>query len=168
MAELEQRKARYDTINSDLRSGQLDDFIYNRIMEQLLEYGSGELEQMSDNRYRFALVDGQLMILDGWNGGEPRNIATLSGGETFLVSLALALALNDYLSRHAQLGSLFIDEGFGTLDPETLEKTAQAIEKLQASGKFIGLITHIPELADRFETRLQVRKSAQGSQLSLL
>ncbi|MBT9547114.1 MAG: SMC family ATPase [Candidatus Sericytochromatia bacterium] len=168
-----QEKQIYDTISIDLGTRNIEDFIYNRIMERLLESGSEELGRMSGGRYQFALdQDGDnnenLVVLDNWNSNEPRNLKTLSGGETFLVSLSLALALNEYLSSHAHLGSLFIDEGFGTLDPETLNQVAEAIESLKETGKFIGLITHVPELAERFENRLDIAKSISGSTVNQL
>lgn len=171
LEQVQRQQQLYETIVSDLGTRNLDEFIYKRIMDKLLQEGSAELLRMSDGRYCFALAplaagkEEELVILDAWNAQEPRSLKTLSGGETFLASLALALALNSYLSGQVHLGSMFIDEGFGTLDPETLNFAAEAIEALQASGKFIGLITHIPELAERFEHRLEIQKSVNGSRV---
>jgi exonuclease SbcC len=87
---------------------------------------------------------------------------TLSGGESFLVSLALALGLSDLAGRKAQINSLFIDEGFGTLDADTLDIAITALENLQAGGKFIGIISHVEALKERIGTQIQVQKQAGG------
>ncbi len=156
----------YERITHDLGSRQLPDFLAKRILERVISGGSQELLVLSSERYCFELDENEeLVILDAWNAGEPRSVKTLSGGESFLASLALALALNAYLSGGIQLDSLFIDEGFGTLDSESLEKAASVVETLQLSGKCVGVITHIPELAERFETRFQVIKSENGAKL---
>ncbi|MGV3526186.1 MAG: AAA family ATPase [Candidatus Sericytochromatia bacterium] len=158
----------YERIYDDLGARRLPDFLAKRILERVMATGSEELEALSSGRYRFHLdANEDLVVLDAWNALEPRAVKTLSGGESFLASLALALALNQYLSSGLSLDSLFIDEGFGTLDGETLELAAEVIEKLQANGKCIGVITHIPELAERFEVRLRVTKSETGALLQM-
>ncbi len=156
----------YERIYHDLSSRHLPDFLAKRILERVMAEGSQELEQLSNGRYCFELDDNEeLVVLDAWNAQEPRSVKTLSGGESFLASLALALALNQYLSQGIQLDSLFIDEGFGTLDAESLEMAASVVEKLQLSGKCVGIITHIPELAERFEARIEVIKSDTGAKI---
>lgn len=163
---LKQQLDVYERIHQDLGSKNLPDFLAKRIMERVIASGSDELNSLSNERYRFDLDESEeLVILDAWNANEPRSVKTLSGGESFLASLALALALNTYLSAGIQLDSLFIDEGFGSLDPETLEMATEVLEKLQVGGKCIGVITHIAELAERFETRIQVVKSENGSRV---
>src|SRR5690606_39521052 len=82
----------------------------------------------------------ELDVLDTWQGDVARDTRTLSGGESFLVSLALALALSDLVSQRTRIDSLFLDEGFGTLDGETLETALDALDHLNASGKMIGKI----------------------------
>jgi exonuclease SbcC len=89
-------------------------------------------------------------------GDEVRGVASLSGGESFLVSMALALGLSSLSSRTAAVGSLFVDEGFGSLDPDTLEVALAALDSLQASGRKVGLISHVPGLAERIGARVQV------------
>ncbi len=156
----------YARIHHDLGSKRLPDFLAKRILERVMAEGSEELSTLSNQRYCFEMDDKEeLVILDAWNAMEPRSVKTLSGGESFLASLALALALNKYLSNGIQLDSLFIDEGFGTLDGESLELATSVIEKLQLSGKCVGVITHIPELAERFEARIEVIKSETGAKL---
>ena len=87
---------------------------------------------------------------------------TLSGGESFLVSLALALGLSDLAGRNTLIRSLFIDEGFGTLDESTLDMAITTLENLQASGKTIGIISHVPALKERIATQIRVNKQGNG------
>ena len=87
---------------------------------------------------------------------------TLSGGESFLVSLALALGLSDLAGRNTLIRSLFIDEGFGTLDEATLDMAITTLENLQASGKTIGIISHVPALKERITTQVRVNKQGNG------
>ena len=96
-------------------------------------------------------------------GSERRSVNTLSGGEQFIVSLSLALALSDLASRHIEINTLFIDEGFGTLDEELLDQIIDTLEKLQSeSQKTIGIISHVPALKERITTQIQVVKNGQG------
>ncbi len=151
-------------IEKDLKSNNLQNFVVGRILEQIIGRGSEWLLEITDERYKFSLDDNSdLTIIDNWNAGEPRNIKTLSGGETFVTSLSLALALTDYLSQKAHLESLFIDEGFGSLDSEMLNIVADVIESLRHTGKVIGIITHIPELANRLPNHIHVDKKQNGS-----
>jgi exonuclease SbcC len=100
-----------------------------------------------------------LEIVDTWHGDQARDTRTLSGGESFLVSLALALGLSDLVSHKTSIDSLFLDEGFGTLDGETLEVALNALDSLNASGKMIGVISHIEAMKERIPVQIQVRKS---------
>jgi exonuclease SbcC len=99
-----------------------------------------------------------LTVLDTWQGDVERDTKTLSGGESFLVSLALALALSDLVSHKTSIDSLFLDEGFGTLDAETLDIALDALDNLNASGKMIGVISHIETMKERIPTQLRVIK----------
>jgi DNA repair protein SbcC/Rad50 len=100
----------------------------------------------------------ELEVLDTWQGDIARDTRTLSGGESFLVSLALALALSDLVSHKTSIDSLFLDEGFGTLDGETLEIALDALDALNASGKMIGVISHVEALKERIPVQIKVRK----------
>ena len=111
---------------------------------QLARRGSGELE---------------LEVIDTWQADVARDTKTLSGGESFLVSLALALALSDLVSHKTSIDSLFLDEGFGTLDGETLEIALDALDSLNASGKMIGVISHVEAMKERIPVQLKVHKS---------
>jgi exonuclease SbcC len=99
--------------------------------------------------------------------GQQRPAKTLSGGESFLASLALALGLADVVAAGAVLDTLFIDEGFGTLDAETLELVMTTLDELRAGGRVVGLVSHVEELRQRIPTRLLVRKAREGSSLEL-
>ena len=100
----------------------------------------------------------ELQVLDTWQGDSIRDTKTLSGGESFLVSLALALALSDLVSQKTSIDSLFLDEGFGTLDSETLDTALDALDSLNASGKMIGVISHIEAMKERIPVQVQVKK----------
>lgn len=100
----------------------------------------------------------ELQVLDTWQGDTVRDTKTLSGGESFLVSLALALALSDLVSHKTSIDSLFLDEGFGTLDSETLDTALNALDGLNASGKTIGVISHIEAMKERIPVQVRVKK----------
>lgn len=100
----------------------------------------------------------ELQVMDTWQADTLRDTTTLSGGESFLVSLALALALSELVSHKTSIDSLFLDEGFGTLDNETLEVALDALDNLNASGKMIGVISHIEAMKERIPIQIAVEK----------
>lgn len=100
----------------------------------------------------------ELQVVDTWQADNIRDTRTLSGGESFLVSLALALALSDLVSHKTSIDSLFLDEGFGTLDAETLDIALDALDNLNASGKTIGVISHIDAMKERIPVQIRVKK----------
>ncbi|OHY68793.1 exonuclease subunit SbcC [Pluralibacter gergoviae] len=100
----------------------------------------------------------ELEVVDTWQADAVRDTRTLSGGESFLVSLALALALSDLVSHRTHIDSLFLDEGFGTLDSETLDTALDALDALNASGKIIGVISHVEAMKERIPVQIRVRK----------
>ncbi|WP_205499739.1 AAA family ATPase [Rufibacter psychrotolerans] len=133
-------------------------------LARLVELGNRHLHRLND-RYRILKSQENeldLQILDTYQGDAVRSVNSLSGGESFLVSLALALGLSDLASHKAQIHSLFIDEGFGTLDADTLDIAMDALESLQASGKMIGIISHVEALKERISTQIVVEKLAGG------
>ncbi|MEQ4922709.1 AAA family ATPase [Proteus hauseri] len=101
----------------------------------------------------------ELQIADTWQADALRDTRTLSGGESFLVSLSLALALSDLVSNKTQIESLFLDEGFGTLDPDTLDIALDALDSLNASGKTIGVISHVEAMKERIPVQIKVKKA---------
>ncbi|MCB9655351.1 MAG: AAA family ATPase [Deltaproteobacteria bacterium] len=117
-------------------------------------------------RYRLSRVPGfdmELQITDLDLGEEARSISTLSGGESFLISLALALGLSSLSSQQVEVDSLFIDEGFGSLDEEALETALSVLDQLQAEGRTIGIISHVPEVAERVGYQVRIAPTSPGS-----
>jgi len=109
------------------------------------------------------MEDEDLRVEDGYMGNEVRTVRSLSGGETFVLSLALALGLSDLASRNIRIDSLFVDEGFGSLDPETLEEALTTLEQLQAeSNKTVGIISHVESFKERVYTQIRLAKSNSG------
>lgn len=128
-----------------------------------LVYLANEQLNKLDGRYQLQCQQGEtlsLEVLDTWQGDSVRNTKTLSGGESFLVSLALALALSDLVSSKTSIDSLFLDEGFGTLDNDTLEIALNALDSLNASGKMIGIISHVEALKERIAVQVKVNKQS--------
>ena len=157
-----------------LRADAFPSFIREEALRTLARDGSRRLLEISQGRYDFVVEGQDFSIEDRWNGGEKRSVKTLSGGETFLASLALALALAEQLPGLAgeegggTLESLFIDEGFSHLDNETLNDVASALEVLgEDRSRLIGVITHVPALAERMPARITVHKTQAGSSVSV-
>jgi DNA repair protein SbcC/Rad50 len=163
LSENEQRYTLYQGLAQDLRGSEFQDFLLRRVQNDLLARASAIVYEVTQQRYTLVLLDDEYAVLDHWNLQEARSIKTLSGGETFIASLALALALSDYLAGHQVLGALFLDEGFGSLDPESLDAVAAMLETLQTAGRMVGVITHVASLADRLPQRLIVEKGSEGS-----
>ena len=121
--------------------------------------------QLLSPRYRLYAASGDelnLRIVDLYQASVDRPMESLSGGESFLASLALALGLSELASRTHPIDSLFIDEGFGTLDAETLEVALCALENLRSLGKTIGLISHVELLKERLTTQVRVERGTGG------
>jgi len=137
-------------------------------LEVLLGYANSHLSHLA-KRYRLERVDNAgapslaLMVRDHDMGGEIRSVNSLSGGESFLVSLALALGLASLSSNRVRVESLFIDEGFGSLDSETLTVAMDALDALQSMGRKVGVISHVHEMTERIAAKIQVRRAGGGS-----
>ncbi|WP_439881851.1 AAA family ATPase [Pontibacter sp. MBLB2868] len=139
-------------------------FAQGLTLARLVELANHHLQKLND-RYRIVkstTEDLELLIIDTYQAEAVRPMNTLSGGESFLVSLALALGLSDLAGRRTQINSLFIDEGFGTLDGETLDAAISTLENLQASGKMIGIISHVEALKERIHTQVKLHRKAGG------
>lgn len=132
-------------------------------LEILLGYANIQLLELT-NRYQLSCIPDTLalQIIDKDMGDEIRSVHTLSGGESFLVSLALALGLASLSSNKMQVESLFIDEGFGSLDSVTLAIAMDALERLHNQGRKVGVITHVQEMTDRIQTQVRVHKLSSG------
>jgi exonuclease SbcC len=132
--------------------------------EIMIAHANRQLMRMTD---RYLLLHDpagplELSVIDQWQAGEVRSTRNLSGGESFIVSLALALGLSQMSSRNVRVDSLFLDEGFGTLDEDVLETALKTLSSLQQSGKLIGIISHVPALRDRIATHIRVTPLTGG------
>ncbi|AOT57236.1 AAA family ATPase [Streptomyces rubrolavendulae] len=159
---------------------QLEAYVLAARLEEVVTAANTRLNIMSEGRYTLSHSDHQaahgarsglgLQITDSWTG-RPRKTDTLSGGESFFASLSLALGLADVVTHEAggnPLDTLFIDEGFGTLDEDTLHKVLDVLDSLRTHDRTVGVISHIPELRRRVPNRLHVRKNPTGSTLTHL
>lgn len=140
------------SLGLELKNDRFGDYIIDETLGLLSDRASTELNQISGGRYSLRPAKGEFQVVDHANADERRSVKTLSGGETFLASLALALALSRHVGElaaegmGAKLESVFIDEDFGTLDPATLEEVIDALERLRAEDLVVGVISHVPEL----------------------
>ena len=162
----------------------LRDFALEIMFQQVSQFANAQLEYLTSGRYQLKVEGiGRLAVVDKWNANEERPVETLSGGESFLTSLALALALSELSRGRAEIGALFLDEGFGTLDAETLDIAISALERLssreqstsadtdiepddekqESPRRSIFLISHIQELTRRLPVKINVRKRGNGS-----
>jgi DNA repair protein SbcC/Rad50 len=156
----------------------LQSFVLAARLEQVAEVASRRLLDMSGGRYTFLHSDAQgrhgargglgLDVFDEYTGVR-RPTKTLSGGESFMASLALALGLADVVTAESggvQLDTLFVDEGFGTLDPQALDAVMTVLDELRRGGRTVGVISHVEELRTRIPSRLQIIASREGSRLA--
>ncbi len=161
----EQEKwALLNKIIGDATGNKFANFAQGLTLQNLIVLANKRLNKLSE-RYLLCKPEdeGLLQVIDAYQGSTKRAVNTLSGGESFMVSLALALSLSDMASKNVALDSLFIDEGFGTLDPETLETAMDTLEKLQTeSQKTVGVISHVEALKERISVQIQLKKNAQG------
>ncbi|WP_347240957.1 SMC family ATPase [Thermus sp.] len=163
LAEVGKEVALWEKLAWDLQGNNFPAYLLGFRQRHLVERADGLLSTLSGGRYRLRVQEDEYRVLDLWTEAE-RPVKTLSGGESFLASLALALALSEELSR-GRLGALFLDEGFGTLDPEALEGVAGILEALPTRGRLVGIVTHVEALAERLPARLRVRKHPSGSRV---
>lgn len=138
-------------------------FAQQLTLDILLGYGNRHLQSLT-SRYRLQRIKDSLnlLVVDQDMGEEVRSVHSLSGGESFLVSLAMALGLASLSSHRVRVESLFIDEGFGSLDADSLRVAMDALDNLQAQGRKVGVISHVQEMTERIGTRVQVQRQAGG------
>jgi exonuclease SbcC len=171
---------------ADLAAGQgantlrmtLSSFVLAARLEEVAEAASQRLLKMTAGRYSLVHTDARrgggraglgLLACDSWTGVD-RDTSTLSGGETFLASLALALGLADAVTAEAAgtpMEALFVDEGFGTLDEDTLDEVMNVLDGLREGGRIVGIVSHVAELRQRIPAQIHVRKGHHGSQVSV-
>ena len=158
----------------------LSSFVLAARLEEVAVAASGRLLRMTQGRYSLVHTDGAvrggarsglgLLARDSWTG-QDRETSTLSGGETFLASLALALGLTDVVmaeSGGARIDALFVDEGFGTLDEDTLDEVMDVLDGLREGGRVVGIVSHLAELRGRIPAQVHVRKTRTGSDVVLV
>ncbi len=153
-----------DQLIGDATGNKFSKYAQNLSLKHLLVLANKRLVRLTD-RYLLSPseIESDLTVLDIYQGNVKRSVKTLSGGESFIVSLALALSLSDMASKNVKLESLFIDEGFGSLDAGTLEIALETLERLQSeSNRMIGIISHVDSLKERITTQIKVKKSNQG------
>ena len=153
-----------DSLIGDGEGNNFSNFAQALTLQNLLVYANKRIQKLTD---RYLIIppekEGALRILDQYHGNISRSVATLSGGETFLVSLALALSLSDMASKTVSIDSLFIDEGFSTLDKEAQQMALDTLDNLQSvHQKTIGVISHVEALKSRIHVQIQLDKNAQG------
>jgi DNA repair protein SbcC/Rad50 len=149
-----------------LRSDQFPRWLVTAAVDTLVGFASGNLSGLSGGQFDLTHEDGEFYVIDHADADSRRSVRTLSGGETFQASLALALALSSQMSSlsaagGARLDSIFLDEGFGTLDPETLDVVAATLETLAQDDRMVGVITHVAALAERVPVRFHVSRDAK-------
>ncbi|GAA0513527.1 nuclease SbcCD subunit C [Saccharopolyspora subtropica] len=182
LAEYAELEALADVVNGrgqNARRMSLRSYVLAARLEEVAIAATRRLQRMSDGRYSFVHSDAAgargtrgglgLDVLDDYSG-KVRPAKTLSGGESFLASLSLALGLADVVAAEtggALLDTLFIDEGFGTLDSDTLDMVMDTLDDLRAGGRVVGLVSHVEEMRQRITVRLRVRRSRTGSTLEL-
>ena len=160
-----------DGLAHHLGSRYFEGWLMAQVLDTLCNGATRELLKLSSDAYSLALDErNDFLVIDHRNADERRPVKTLSGGETFLASLSLALALSEHLADlavrgAAKLEALFLDEGFGTLDSDTLDVVISAIEELGARGRMVGVVTHVKELAESIPVRYEVTK--QGNRSSI-
>lgn len=158
----------------------LSSYVLAARLEEVCEAANTRLRVMTDTRYELVQTDDRakgarraglgLKVRDAWTG-QDRAAATLSGGETFLASLALALGLSDVVTAEAggtRIDAVFVDEGFGSLDVESLDRALDTLESLQANGRMVGLVSHVEGMRQRIPSQLRVDRGMRGSTLTLV
>lgn len=165
-----------DVANGDTGVSKLgfERYVLSYYLEEVLQIANQRLQKLSDNRYWFDLnresgsyknkTGLEINIYDDHAGGV-RNVGTLSGGESFIAALSLALSLSDVVQRQSggiQIEAIFIDEGFGSLDEDALDKAVEALMQIDGDGKLVGIISHVKELKDRIPDKVLVKALGTG------
>jgi exonuclease SbcC len=158
----------------------LQRYVLSILLDDVLDHGAERLQRMSKGRYRLVRrvgagdrrsKSGLDLDVEDAHTGNTRPVATLSGGESFMAALSLALAVSDVVQARAggiRLDTLFIDEGFGSLDPEALDLAIETLASLQASGRMVGVISHVPEMKQQIARQIVVEQSLSGSHVRVV
>ena len=165
LRELEERLAVLANLDLYLRSDRFEAYVLGHALADLAANASVIIHELTEGRYELTYED-EFFVRDTWMDSYRRSVKTLSGGESFIVSLSLALALADTIAGRQSLGALFLDEGFGTLDAESLDSVTEVLTNLTSTGRMVGVITHVTSLTERLPARLVVSKGQLGSSLA--
>ena len=154
-----------------LSAGNFRDWLASTALDSLVEAASDSLRELSGSQYDLTQRNNEFHVIDHFDADSTRPVKTLSGGETFQASLALALALSGQMSTlaaggTAQLESIFLDEGFGTLDPDALDLVASTLETLSQGRRMVGVVTHVAALAERAPVRFHVTRDGRTSSVT--
>ena len=171
-ANLEIFKKKYDNakeLSSVLRGKALAEYVCEEYLEDITLSANQKLSVLMDGRYTLKFEDKEFFVEDNFNDGKVRPASTLSGGETFIVSLSLALSISDAISHMSSrsMDFFFLDEGFGTLDAELCSVVISSLHKLESQNLTIGLISHVAELEESVKNKILVTKDANGSKIKL-
>lgn len=168
LKDLKSKHKRLEDLLQALGKDEFGRFAAALFERQLINICNSELETLCDSRYELIQQEKnktngpEFFVIDHWRDSQLRNISTLSGGETFLVSLAMALGLAELTKGKVELDSFFIDEGFGTLDEESIEEVLETLLTIRSRGKQIGIISHVTSLTDRIPVRIHLEKNQWG------
>ena len=186
--EIKKQDAQYRKINdlAELAKGNNNEklsferYVLAAYFDDIIEAANIRLKRMTDGRFELTRIQEKqkgraqqgldLEVYDYYTG-RPRHVKVISGGESFKASLSLALGLSDVVSSTSggiSIDTMFIDEGFGTLDPESLEKSIECLLDLQQSGKYVGVISHVPELKERIRARIEITADITGSEAKIV
>jgi exonuclease SbcC len=156
-------------LNLIIGKDELRSFVLSMIEKNLVSQTNFELNHLCFGRYQISQqfksskISPDFYIIDKFNNGERRKISTLSGGETFMVSLAMALALSELTRGKTEINTLFIDEGFGTLDLDSLSDVIEMLNQIQTRGLMIGIISHVKSLTDSLPINIHLSKMTSGN-----
>lgn len=158
----------FERLRTDLSDSQFPEYVSQIMLSRVVERSNFYLYKFTSGQFTLQLSEGDLYIFDGATG-QTRVVSSLSGGETFLASLSLAFAVADIMSQRAPLESIFIDEGFGSLDRETRESLGEFFEAVREnSNRMVGIITHVEDIAEKFSQRVEVEKIDGSARLKVV
>jgi exonuclease SbcC len=153
------------SLGTHLRSNNFEAWLLEEALDTLIDGANRLLDELSGGAYALKAKDSQFEVIDHRNAGLVRTTKGLSGGETFLVALSLALSMAEQLAEltgmTSRLESVLLDEGFGSLDQESLDVVAAVLDDLVGQGRTVGIVTHVRELADRMPVRFEVTKGPE-------
>jgi exonuclease SbcC len=166
--ELQRKEGIYRILERDFRADRLQEFLSQIMLQKIIARANFYLQKFTAGAYEYDLEGSDILVIDRLSGHK-RSVSTLSGGETFLASLSLAFGVSDIISKNAPIESLFIDEGFGSLDRETREGLSQFFETIKLNtNRMVGIISHLEDLAEKFDQRIEVVRRGDRSFVNVI